>query len=818
MQPGENHLLHRSGPPRVASGFEALVGSVLLVLATLAAYAPALPGDVLWDDDQYVSANPLLTAPDGLWRIWTHPRESPQYYPLVFTSFWLEARLWGLSTFALHLVNVLLHAANALLLWRLLRRLGVPGAGLAAALFALHPVHVESVAWITERKNVLSGLFYLLSASAYLGFAERRRPFRFPRLVGVRYALAFLLFVCALLSKTVTCTLPITLLLVLWWKQGYVGRAEGLRLLPFLGVALIAGAATVLVEKHQVGAVGEDWVLTWPQRFLLANHALWFYAGKLLWPIVLSFNYPRWSIDATEPFPYVFAGLTVAAVALLYGYRRRIGRAPLAALGCFVLGLAPVLGFLNVYYFRYSYVADHFQYHASMGFLALLAALVDHVLGRLRPESGIGSIGLRRLGLLLPLACGVLTFRQAGLYTDVETLWHRTLTQNPRSVLAHHNLALLLVRGHEDDPQAIREAQEHFRALLDINSRCLDAHLNLGTLASRLGRHEEAVEHYRAALNIDPHRSEVLYNLGLELERTGDLDGALENYRACVDLDSTCTPALNALGRLYRARSERGKAWDQFQAALRADPKNAPALRNLGILCEDDGRYAEAVEYYQAALSLDPGMAEAWVRMGVCRRRTGDLTGAENAYRRALELHPTYFEALGDLAGMAYAAGRFEDAAAGYRRALELKPRDVGLRVNLAVSYQQLGEYAQAVRLLEEGLRDQAGQVTLMHELAKVLATAPDDSVRDGARALELATAVVERLEAPRPEAFRTLAAAYAAVGEYEPAVEAIQRAVELARSLGMTELENQLFQQLLKYQDRVSAPAHVPKSRHVDD
>ncbi len=790
-------------PAPVGRDVQLIAGGLLVVLATLVVYGPALPGDVLWDDDQYVSENRLLFVEDGLWRIWMHPGESPQYYPLVFTSFWLEARLWGLSTFGLHLVNVLLHALNALLLWSVLRRLQVPGAWLAGALFALHPVHVESVAWITERKNVLSGLFYLLSISAYLRFVDRRRV--------TLYVLALLLFICALLSKTATCVLPVVLLLVQWWKRPPIGKRAILAVLPFFCVGLVAGFGTILLEKHEVGAMGEPWALSGLERVLLANRALWFYVGKLLWPAKLAFNYPRWEVDATALWQYVFPALTVATAVLLWKARVWIGKGPLAALGCFVVGVAPVLGFFDVYYFRYAYVADHFQYHASMGFIALMAVVVIHIVGRLVGGRGGFAARLSHVVLLLPIIYGVLAFRQAGLYTDIETLWRRTIAQNPSSMLAHHNLALLLVRGHEDDPQAVREAEEHLHVVLRINPRCTDAHCNLGTIAGRRGRHEEAMEHYRNALSIAPADPTALYNLGRELERRGDVEGAMASYRACLKSNRYFAPAYNRLGRILLQRGARRQAWEHFQLALDADPRNTAARHNLGMIYEEEEHYAKALGCYRGALAIDPDLDESCFRIAVCLRKSGEEEAAEAAYRRTITLNPMHADALADLSAMHYAKGRFGQAAEGYRRALELHPTSTPYRVNLAAAYQQLGAYADAVAVLEAGLHDKPEDLTIMHELAKVLATAPQRSVRDGGRALELATKVVERLDPPRPEAFRTLGAAYAEVRQYAHATEAARRGLDAARTLGLPDLEEQLAEQLQEYQEQMQSPSNAP-------
>ena len=735
MQPSNAKPARHALPVPLNRIVQATAGALLIVLATLVAYRPALPGDVLWDDDQYVSENPLLFAPDGLWRIWTSPSDSPQYYPLVFSSFWLEARLWGLSTFGLHLVNVFLHALNAILLWFVLRRLQVPGAWLAGAMFALHPVQVESVAWITERKNVLSGMFYLLALAAYLRFAERR--------AWGLYALSLVLFACAILSKTVTCSLPVAILLCQWWKHDRLWIREVLPLVPFFAIGIPLGLCTVWLEGHHVGAAGADWQLSFLERVLVAGRALWFYVGKLSWPTNLVFNYPRWEIHQAVLWQYLFPVTFVAAVILLWRLRKRIGKGPLVAVAFFAVTLTPALGFFDVFPFRYSYVADHFQYHASMGLIALMAAVLTHVFMRLAGASTGSRAGLTRLVLILPLIYGVLTFRQASLYTDIKTLWRRTIHRNPASWLARYNLALLLVKGREHDEEAVREARENLEAVLDGNPHHIDAHIILGIVAGRRGEHEQALAHYRAALDIDPSDPRVHYNMGLELERGADVEGAIASYQACVAHDPTAAPAHNKLGRIFLERGDYAAAARHSRLALEADPINPIALRNLGMLAYQKGDFAEAVE--------------------------------------------------------------------SYTRVLHARPDDLQCRLNLATTYQQLGAHADAVAVLEQGLARQPGNLTLMHHLAKRLATSPDAGLRDGPRAVDLAAQVVQRLRRPRPEAFATLAAAYAEAHEYRRAVESAERAIQLARSLGLADLEEELASQLHQYQSREQTPPGNP-------
>jgi hypothetical protein len=349
------------------------IRALALVVMTLVAYAPALRDGFVWDDDQHVTENPTLTSLAGLQRIWLDPTALPQYYPMVHTTFWVERHLWGLRPFGYHLVNVLLHLANAFLLWYLLEHLAVRGAWLAAAIFALHPVHVESVAWITERKNVLSGLFYLLAGACFLRFLGL--------LGGVTrrwswYVAGFVLFLCALLSKTVTATLPLALFLVLWWKRDRVRGRDVAPLVPPLAVGVAFGLVTLWIERHHVGAQGDLFTLSPLSRWLLAGRALWFYASKIVWPSRLSFFYPRWPVDPAVGWQYLFPLAAASVVVSLWVARRRIGKAPSAAVAFFAVTLFPALGFFDVYPMRFSWVADHFVYLASAGLIALVAAAV----------------------------------------------------------------------------------------------------------------------------------------------------------------------------------------------------------------------------------------------------------------------------------------------------------------------------------------------------------------------------------------------------------------------------------------------------------
>ncbi|MGA2508568.1 MAG: hypothetical protein ABSF80_13955, partial [Chitinispirillaceae bacterium] len=342
---------------------------LLLLAVTFLAYRPAWNGQPVWDDDGHMT-KPELRSAEGLVRIWTQFGATQQYYPLVHTVFWLEYHLWGKSTVGYHLLNILLHFFSALLLVRILRRLGIPGeaAWLAGGIFALHPVMVESVAWITELKNTLSGVFFLGAALAYLKFDHGHKK--------KHYVIALLLFLCGLFAKSVIVTLPAALLVVFWWKRGRIEwKRDVAPLVPFFVIGIISGLFTAWVERRFVGAVGSEFSFTVIDRCLIAGRAVWFYLYKLLWPANLIFIYPRWHIDSFAVWQYLFPAAFLLAAVLFWRLRSR-SRAPLAVLLYFTITLFPALGFFNVYPFRYSFVADHFQYLASIGPIAAAAACI----------------------------------------------------------------------------------------------------------------------------------------------------------------------------------------------------------------------------------------------------------------------------------------------------------------------------------------------------------------------------------------------------------------------------------------------------------
>jgi hypothetical protein len=473
-----------------------------LLAVTSAAYLPAFSAGFVWDDDRYPLRVSRLNTVAGLAKIWTEPRTTPQYYPLVYTTFWLESQLWGTQPRGFHAVNIALHALNAFLVGVVLFRLGLPWPWLAAALFALHPVHVESVAWVTERKNLLSGAFALAATALYVPWAGLGPTPEEANGRARRYGLILLLFVAALLSKSVTAMLPACLAILCWWKFGRL-RARDLRaLFPLFVVGAASGLFTAWLERSQVGALGIEWDLSPAQRVLIAGRALWFYLASLAWPSGICFQYPRWSVDAAAGWQWLFPGAALAVGAGLWARRATIGRGPAAAAGCFAAALFPALGFFNVYPMRYSFVADHFQYLASIAPIAVFATAAARVAGSPAHGDGAAAPAARRRGVALALAAALvvlaaMTFRQSRAFGDLETLWTRTIATNPRAFLALNNL---------------------------------------GTLRQNARRRDQAEDLYRRAVEAQPTFAEARYNLGYLLFLKRDFAGAFREYEALVTL------------------------------------------------------------------------------------------------------------------------------------------------------------------------------------------------------------------------------------------------------------------------------------------
>jgi tetratricopeptide (TPR) repeat protein len=681
----------------------------LIVLLVFLAYLPALRGGFVWDDETYVTHNPTLHNLDGLQRIWFEVGAVPQYYPMVHTTFWLEYHLWGLNPFGYHLVNILLHAMAAILLWQVLLRLRIRGAWLAAVLFALHPVCVESVAWITERKNVLSAVFYFAAALAYLRFAPLEQNDSGRQRWGW-HRVALVLFMAALLSKTVTCSLPAALLLVCWWKKGRLRQNDIMPLLPFFATGVALGLLTAWMEKHHVGAQGAEWSLTFADRCLIAGRALWFYAGKLVWPAHLTFIYPRWVIEPAGWWQWLFPVATIGVVAGLWLARRRIGKGPLVAVLFFAGTLGPALGFVNVYPMRYSFVADHFQYLAGVGLITLCAA------------------GLARIPRVIPatlvVLLGALTWQQAGIYRNPETLWRDTLAKNPDCWMAHNNLGHLLSnQGH------IEEAMEHYHKAIQIDPNSYETLGNLGNTLATLGRFDEAIKNYRKFIQINPNDAAALNNLALALVAQGRFDEAIENYYKAIQINPDYPDAQYNLGIALAAKGRSDEAIENYRNAIQINPNNCEALDNLGMVLTARGQFDEAIGDFRQAIQINSDRPDTFYHLGMTLGQLGRTREAMAQYREALRLNPNLAGALNNLAWVLAASPDAElrngaEAVRLAERACELthygEPLFIG---TLAAAYAEAGRFPEAVTTAEkaEQIATIAGSKTLAEKNRQLL-------------------------------------------------------------------------------------------------
>lgn len=634
----------------------ALVNALLLVLICGLAFAPCLRNGWVWDDDDYLTQNPSLENGAGLKAIWLEPESSLQYAPLFFTSFWLERHLGGASVDAqgaivwhpwvFHLDNVLLHALAAVLLWRVLRRLDLPGAWIGGLLLAVHPVTVESVAWAAERKTVMGAVFLLGAALAWLRFgldddpgAEDRASAR-PRRWRC-YVLALLLYACALLTKPATAPLPVVLFLLLWWKRRRLPRTELLSVLGMLPLGLALGMFHAHLERSLVNAEGPYWDRSLWESLALNGRAFCFYLGKLFWPARLSFIYPRWSLDATVAWHWLFPAAVVLFLAGLWLLRRRIGIAPLVGFLCYGALLFPALGFFNVYAQKFSWVADHWQYLACGAVFGLVAGFMARVLKLRSVEGPIGNgwnVQAWVAAAALAAGLGFLSFRQCGSYRDEETLWRATLARNPDAAIAHLSLGAILQAG--GDMEAARLEYERDLELDSIDHAGLSA---LGQYWMRAGDLNRARPYLQQLADLYPTSFETHFSLSMLALNEGDYARAEAQARSALEIPI--------------------REWKAEEEGL--------ARLNLGAAILLQGRPAEALSALERAVELQPQLAasHAWHGRGLAL--TGQTEAAMTELQAALAINGNEISALIDLSWIqsSHEDPRFRDPASALRLA-----------------------------------------------------------------------------------------------------------------------------------------------------
>jgi tetratricopeptide (TPR) repeat protein len=505
--------------------------------------------------------------------------------------------------------------------------------------FAVHPVFAESVAWITEQKNTLSGVFFLASALVYLRFDAKRTP-------GL-YAAALFLFACAVLSKTVTAPLPAALLVIFWWRRGGLSlKRDVLPLLPWFAVGAAAGLFSAWVEKTYIGAYGDPFALSVGQRILVSGRVVWFYLGKLFWPAKLVFIYPRWEVSTAVWWQFLFPAGALALAAALWLYRRG-SRGPLAALLLFAGLLFPIMGFFNVYAFVYSFVADHFQYLAAMPVIALVTA----------GFSGLGGPGdrprlFRRIAASAAIGVlSLLTWRQSSMYTDIETFYRTIIRENPACWMAYNNLGnVMRATGRPG------EALVQYREAMRLHPEAQD-HYNIGIIYADEGRTADAIAEFDEAVRLKPEYPDALYNRGVAHAISGQVPQAVADYEAALRLEPDLPEAHNSLGFALVYLGRLPEAIDQCGQAVRLRPGFRDAQFNLGFALAAARRFPEAIEHYGEAVRLDPSFPEGHNYLGIALEAAGRMPEAIREYREALRLRPDYTEAAKNLAAARHRSG-----------------------------------------------------------------------------------------------------------------------------------------------------------------
>jgi len=610
---------------------------LILVLAVILAYQPVWHAGFIWDDDIYITTSPCIIGPLGLKEIWT--TNAADISPLTLTTFWVEHALWGLPPLPYHLVNVLMHGACAVALWRVLRSLRVPGAWLGAALWALHPVQVESVAWITETKNAQSGLFFLLSI---LFFVRWLRAGENQKRNSWNYVLTLLFAALAMASKSSTVVLPVVLCLCAWWIEGRWHWRNIAKVVPVFLMSIAASAVSIWTQSLNLAiAPDPQWVRTWPERLATAGDAVWFYLGKLVWPHPLIAIYPRWRIDAGQWISYLPLLAVVVVLFILWLKRDSWSRPWFFVLAYFLTALLPVLGLVDNPIFRYSLVFDHFQYLASMGPLALAGAglvrFSDFALsGRPFLQPSLCA------GLLLML--GLSSWQRAWAYESQETLWTDTLAKNPSCWVGHGNLGEALLRKGQVD-----KAMAQLKTALEINPNYIEAHSNLGAALLQKGQMDDAIAQWQRALEINPNYIEARNNLGFALLQKGQVDEAIAHY----------------------------------QKALTINPNLAEVHNNLGAALLQKGQVDEAIFHYQKALEINPNDVEAHNKVGIALYQKGQVDEAIAHFQKALEINPDYSAAHNSLGIALYQKGRVDEAIAQFQEAVRLDPDNTNAKNNL---------------------------------------------------------------------------------------------------------------------------------------
>ena len=651
-------------------------GAAIIVLTVFIVYFPSLNGGFIWDDELFVTKNQITTSSDGLYRFWC-TNDPIDYWPLTNSTFWIEWRLWGMNSTGYHVTNLLLHIATAIMIWIILRKLSIPGAFLAAMIFVVHPVNVESVAWIAQRKNLTAMLFLLLSILWYLNDftsscrnkaqSSRHTPCADPAhgvcglLGGHWYWLSLAAFLLAMLSKGSAAVLPALVLGIIWWRRRLT-KWDFLRTAPFFIIAVALTFVNIWFQRRDLEEIIRN--AGFLERLLGAGAVVWFYLYKTLLPLNLIFIYPQWNIQTGNLWWWMPLLSAVVITIALWFYRKTWSRPFLFAWGFFCVSLVPVMGLTDVYFMKYALVADHYQYTAVIGAIALTAAgwSIWHDKTN-RPTRW----ALNCTAAIVLVVLGSLTWRQSGLYGNAMTLYQATLEKNPNCWMAHNNLGLIL-----EEKGRLQDAMDHYKKSVLLNPKNSEAYNNLGGLLLKTGRLPEAIVQFEQALRYKQNFAEAHNNLGLVLVNIGRLDEAIEHFKQALRLKPSYAETQNNLGEVLARTDRPQEAIKCYEQALALKPDFPEAEYNLGLILLQTDRPQEAIKYFELSIKLKPDYFITHNNLGTALLRTGRPEEAIEHYKQALRINPDYIQAYLNLAGTYSKTNRPSEAVACARTGLEL--------------------------------------------------------------------------------------------------------------------------------------------------
>ena len=649
------------GADRVASVRDLLFRGGVILLAVLWIYSPTYHGDWLWDDDSILTANLVVQSAslEGLSSIWLGPTGA-DYFPLSYTALWAQWPFFGLNSTGYHAVTILLHATAAILLWRLLLVMRIPGAWLAGLLFAIHPVCVESVAWVSEIKNTISLPFFLLSAIFFVKHDEAVWGDD-PEDAGVwNWLLSVGFFALAMLAKTSVVMFPVVLLVHAWWKRGGISKRDVVATAPFFLVSLVLGLVTIYYQHGR--AIGEEkmpvadlfTVVGFLSRTATAGMAILFYFWEAVFPFRLLPIYPQWQVNPPQLSQFLPWPILVAAGCGLWSFRGT-ATAPTAArhalfgLGFFLLMIFPILGFITISYMRITWVADHFNYVAIIGIIVPLCALAAAWFAAARPPLQLTALAA---ATVLFAGLAVSSLRYAHVFVNEDALWTYTLESNPDAWQAHNRLGAK--KGARGD---LEGALYHFTNSTRLRPDLGETHNNLATTYMALGRTDEALEEFKVTTELLPKVFAVQMNRGYALTNAGRNEQAEKWYRDLVERFPQQFEAWNNLGIVQVNKGNRTEGIVALRRAVELAPGVEEPRRNLDSALRTEaealavaGKFTEAEVIYREMLKISPDDVMLLTNHGVVLYKLGRNDAAITAFRRALALNPGAKEAAESLA------------------------------------------------------------------------------------------------------------------------------------------------------------------------